>query len=104
MTPTVSRKGIANVAMARKLVIWWYWMWRREWDYRQVREFMLTRESSYRTNAAPIEHLPSSIFRESSPDTHCMVIPPFGCKIDPVSRVSAVRHVTTQIVDELHGI
>ena len=32
-------KSIAKVAMGRKLAVRLYWMWRREWDYRQFREF-----------------------------------------------------------------
>jgi transposase len=32
-------KSIAKVAMGRKLGVRLYWMWRREWDYRQFREF-----------------------------------------------------------------
>jgi hypothetical protein len=30
---------IAKVAMARKLGVRLYWMWRKEWTYRQVLEF-----------------------------------------------------------------
>ena len=33
------QKSIAKVAMGRKLAVRLYWMWRREWDYRQFREF-----------------------------------------------------------------
>jgi transposase len=32
-------KSIAKVAMGRKLAVRLYWMWRREWDYQQFREF-----------------------------------------------------------------
>ena len=31
------QKSIAKVAMGRRLAVRWYWMWRREWDYRQFR-------------------------------------------------------------------
>jgi transposase len=33
------QKSIAKVAMGRKLAVRLYWMWRREWDYQQFREF-----------------------------------------------------------------
>jgi transposase len=35
------RRGrkIAKVAMARKLAVRMYWMWRKEWDYAQLRKF-----------------------------------------------------------------
>jgi transposase len=35
------RRGrtIAKVAMARKLAVRMYWMWRKEWDYEQMRKF-----------------------------------------------------------------
>jgi transposase len=35
------RRGrtIAKVAMARKLAVRMYWMWRKEWDYEQIRKF-----------------------------------------------------------------
>jgi transposase len=33
------QKSIAKVAMGRKLAVRLYWMWRRQWDYRQFREF-----------------------------------------------------------------
>ncbi|HEV8047407.1 MAG TPA: transposase [Terriglobales bacterium] len=35
------RRGrkIAKVAMARRLAIALYWMWRREWDYERVKKF-----------------------------------------------------------------
>jgi transposase len=33
------QKNIAKVAMGRKLAVRLYWMWRREWDYQQFREF-----------------------------------------------------------------
>jgi transposase len=33
------QKSIAKVALGRKLAVRLYWMWRREWDYRQFREF-----------------------------------------------------------------
>ena len=29
-------RAIAKVAMARKLAVGLYWMWRKEWDYRQM--------------------------------------------------------------------
>jgi len=32
-------RGIAKVAMARKLAVRLYWMWRKEWDYEQVKRF-----------------------------------------------------------------
>jgi len=32
-------RRIAKVAMARKLAIRLFWMWRKEWDYSQVVEF-----------------------------------------------------------------
>ncbi|MGA8142631.1 MAG: transposase, partial [Candidatus Acidiferrales bacterium] len=32
-------RGIAKVAMARKLAVCLYWMWRKEWDYEQVKKF-----------------------------------------------------------------
>ena len=31
--------GIAKIAMARKLAVRLYWMWRRGWDYQQLRKF-----------------------------------------------------------------
>ena len=35
------RRGrkIAKVAMARRLAIALYWMWRKEWNYEQLRKF-----------------------------------------------------------------
>jgi hypothetical protein len=35
------RRGrkIAKVAMARRLAIGLYWMWRKGWDYEQVKKF-----------------------------------------------------------------
>jgi transposase len=35
------RRGrkIAKVAMARRLAIRLYWMWRKGWDYEQVKKF-----------------------------------------------------------------
>jgi len=32
-------RGIAKVAMARKLAVRLYWMWRKGWDYEQVKRF-----------------------------------------------------------------
>jgi transposase len=32
-------RAIAKVAMARKLAVDLYWMWRKEWDYRQMAQF-----------------------------------------------------------------
>jgi len=32
-------KAIAKVAMARKLAVRLYWMWRRQWDYQQIKKF-----------------------------------------------------------------
>ena len=32
-------KAIAKVAMARKLAVRLYWMWRRQWDYEQLKKF-----------------------------------------------------------------
>ena len=32
-------KGIAKVAMARKLAVRLYWMWRNNWQYSQLVEF-----------------------------------------------------------------
>jgi len=32
-------KAIAKVAMARKLAVRLYWMWRRGWDYQQLKKF-----------------------------------------------------------------
>jgi len=41
------RRGrkIAKVAMARRLAIALYWMWRKGWDYEQLRKFGSTRAS-----------------------------------------------------------
>jgi hypothetical protein len=35
------RRGrkIAKVAMARRLAVRMYWMWRKEWDYEQLKKF-----------------------------------------------------------------
>ncbi len=33
------RKIAAKVAMARKLAVHLYWMWRRGWDYQQLKKF-----------------------------------------------------------------
>jgi len=35
------RRGrkIAKVAMARKLAVHLYWMWRKEWNYQQLKKF-----------------------------------------------------------------
>jgi len=35
------RRGrkIAKVAMARRLAVRLYWMWRKRWDYEQVKKF-----------------------------------------------------------------
>jgi len=30
-------RSIAKVAMARKLAVRLYWMWRRQWDYQQLK-------------------------------------------------------------------
>ena len=32
-------RAIAKVAMARKLAVGLYWMWRKKWDYRQMAQF-----------------------------------------------------------------
>ena len=32
-------KSIAKVAMARKLAVRLFWMWRKEWDYQQLKKF-----------------------------------------------------------------
>src|SRR6266536_2314218 len=32
-------RRIAKVAMARKLAVRLYWMWRKQWDYEQMRKF-----------------------------------------------------------------
>jgi len=32
-------KPIAIVAMARKLAVRLYWMWRQGWDYQQLKKF-----------------------------------------------------------------
>ncbi len=32
-------RRIAKVAMARKLAVRLYWMWRRGWNYQQLRKF-----------------------------------------------------------------
>ena len=32
-------RKIAKVAMARKLAVRLYWMWRKEWDYQQLLKF-----------------------------------------------------------------
>jgi transposase len=39
-------RKIAKVAMARRLAIALYWMWRKGWDYEQLRKFVRTRASS----------------------------------------------------------
>ena len=31
-------QGVAKVAMARKLAVRLFWMWRREWDYQQLKK------------------------------------------------------------------
>jgi len=31
--------AIAKVAMARKLAVRLFWMWRRGWDYQQLKKF-----------------------------------------------------------------
>jgi hypothetical protein len=35
------RRGrkIAKVAMARRLAVRLYWMWRKQWDYEQLKKF-----------------------------------------------------------------
>ena len=40
------QKKIAKVAMARKLAVRLYWMWRNNWQYSQLVEYGRTRESS----------------------------------------------------------
>ncbi len=42
------RRGrkIAKVAMARRLAIRLYWMWRKGWDYEQVKSSVRTRARS----------------------------------------------------------
>src|SRR5580698_9663632 len=40
------KKRIAKVAMARKLAVLLYWMWRNNWQYSQLVEYGRTRESS----------------------------------------------------------
>jgi len=35
----------AKAAMARRLAIQMFWMWRKGWDYEQVRKLVRTRES-----------------------------------------------------------
>jgi len=37
------RSSIAKAAMARKLAVRLYWMWRKEWDYKQVKRFGFAR-------------------------------------------------------------
>jgi transposase len=32
-------KKIAKVAMARRLAVRLYWMWRKEWDYEEIKKF-----------------------------------------------------------------
>ncbi len=32
-------RAIAKVAMARKLAVRLYWMWRKGWDYQQILRF-----------------------------------------------------------------
>ena len=33
------RKQIAKVAMTRQLAVRMYWMWRKGWDYEQMKKF-----------------------------------------------------------------
>src|SRR5262249_943572 len=33
------RRKIAKVAMARRLAVRLYWMWRKQWDYEQLKKF-----------------------------------------------------------------
>ena len=39
-------RRIAKVAMARKLAVQLFWMWRKEWDYQQLCSSVRTRGSS----------------------------------------------------------
>jgi transposase len=32
-------RKVAKIAMARKLAVRLYWMWRKEWDYEQLKKF-----------------------------------------------------------------
>jgi hypothetical protein len=43
----VLRQGrkIAKVAMARRLAVRLYWMWRKRWDYEQLKSSVRTRDS-----------------------------------------------------------
>jgi hypothetical protein len=44
------RRKIAKVAMARRLAIRLYWMWRKGWDYEQVKKVgSQGRKLSFRT-------------------------------------------------------
>jgi transposase len=40
--------AIAKVAMARKLAVRLFWMWRRGWDYQQLKKFGSQARKSWR--------------------------------------------------------
>jgi transposase len=52
------RRGrkIAKVALARKLAVRLYWMWRKRWDYEQLRKFGPQRGTARKLQWCAVEH------------------------------------------------
>ena len=56
--PLALRRGrkIAKVAMARRLAVRLYWMWRKEWDYQQLVKFGSQRGTTRKSRWCVVEH------------------------------------------------
>ena len=46
----------AKVAMARKLAVRLYWMWRKEWDYAAVEKVRFARGTTRKSRWCAVEH------------------------------------------------
>jgi hypothetical protein len=46
-------RAIAKVAMARKLAVRLFWMWRRGWDYQQLKKFGSPADGAYGESRTP---------------------------------------------------
>src|SRR6266566_2367151 len=49
-------RRIAKVAMARKLAVRLYWMWRKEWDYEQMRKVRFARGRARTSPGCVVDH------------------------------------------------
>src|SRR5438477_9813434 len=54
--PCDERDGLPKVAMARKLAVRLYWMWRKEWDYEQMRKVRFARGRSRTSPGCVVDH------------------------------------------------